>query len=380
MGKMGIPPKELRERVSRLRNALVERGLDALLAFSGYQEKEGNVCYLTGYHGSFPPCAMSEKVRGLGYTAVLIGREVGPILFTFNPPDGDDEIFVEGVVSGYDLLSGIVSKIRELGLTRSRIGIAGTDVVPYALYSLISLSMEGGALVPVDDLLTTMRMVKSEAEQELMRKGAEIADEGFRVAFESARDGMREREVAATVIRACLEAGADWIARARIYSGVTRGQRWPLAGDKKIRNGELFGMDLVGWYRNYAFDVMRFWVIGSLNREQRELLEVAVELTDVGVRAAREGVTGDEISKAIMEVAAERRMKDGARPWGHSIGIEVVELPYILPGSFEQLRDGMVLCIEPVLTSPIGRVSFEEEVIVRAGGREVITRFPKVLW
>lgn len=377
---VGISIEELRTRVSRVRESLSERGLNALLAFSGYQEKEGHVCYLTGHHGAFPPSSNTEEIVGLGYTAVLLGVDFGPILFTLNPPAEGEDLFIESAVPGYNLLSGILSKIRERGLERSRIGIAGMDVVPQLVYSAISSSLPGARLEPLDDVLIRMRMVKSEAELRLMRRGAEIADEGFRAAADVAREGIREREVAAVVIKKCLEAGADWVARTRVYSGAARGQRWPLATDKKLKNGELFGMDLVGWYGNYAFDVMRFWVIGSPSEEQRELLERAVELTERGVSAVREGSTGDDVSRAVMELARERGVEEHARPWGHSIGIEVVELPYMLPKSHEPLRSGMTLCIEPILTSPIGRVSFEDEVIVRGGQPEVISRFPKILW
>ncbi|MCS7142683.1 MAG: Xaa-Pro peptidase family protein [Aigarchaeota archaeon] len=375
-----ITADEIRGRVLRAQREIKERGLDALVAFSGYQEKEGNVCYLTGHHSAFPPSANDERMFGLGYTAVLLTQERGPVLFTMNAPSADEEVYIEGCVPGQNLVSNLLTKVKEYRLDRGSIGIAGTDVVPQMIYDKFVSGLPEARIVPADEIITRMRMVKSPGEIEVMKVGAQIADEGFKTAFEVARVGLKEREVASQVIKTCMEAGADWIARVRIYSGVPGAQRWPLATDRRIASGDIVGMDLVGWYGNYAFDVLRFWTIGSPTAAQRDLLESAVKLTEAGVEAVRVGSSGDEVSVKIVSRARELGIESQARPWGHAIGIEVVELPYMVPKSSEPLREGMVFCVEPIVSSHLGRVSFEDELVVRSGGPEVISKFPKVLW
>ncbi len=86
-----------------------------------------------------------------------------------------------------------------------------------------------------------------------------------------------------------------------------------------------------------------------------------------------------EVGSSIL--ALERFNRDGFRvsPFGHGIGLEIVENPYLFPGVSGKIRKNMVLCVEPDVRWKGNFASIENEVIVRAGKPEVLTKLP-VFW
>jgi Xaa-Pro aminopeptidase len=68
-----------------------------------------------------------------------------------------------------------------------------------------------------------------------------------------------------------------------------------------------------------------------------------------------------------------------ASPFGHGIGLEIVENPYLLPGVSGKLRKNMVLCVEPDVRRKQAYASIENQVLVTSRKPEVLTKLP-VLW
>ncbi|MEM6680468.1 MAG: M24 family metallopeptidase, partial [Pseudomonadota bacterium] len=83
------------------------------------------------------------------------------------------------------------------------------------------------------------------------------------------------------------------------------------------------------------------------------------------------------IARAI--TAAGGQPLDGRH--GHGLGLTLTEWPSIMPGDTTELREGMVLTIEPGLEIAPGRIQVHEEVIVlRESGAELLSpRAPAVL-
>jgi len=63
-------------------------------------------------------------------------------------------------------------------------------------------------------------------------------------------------------------------------------------------------------------------------------------------------------------------------PFGHGIGLEIVEEPYLFPGVTGKVRKNMVFCVEPDLKWKGGWASIENELIVKDGKPEVLTKLP----
>ncbi len=385
----GITQDEIRARIARLQAALRQRGLPALLAVgSSFYDRPGPVAYLTGHFPPFPNSVFSGPARGLGHALALV------------PADGEPTLLVDG--RGYrrdlitalpdirldnDLVAALAGALRERGLATATVGLAGEDILPLALYRDLAAALPQLTLQRAEDLLHRLRSIKSPDEQRLLRRAAEIAGVGLRAVMDTIRPGATEQEVCAAGTAAALAAGADFVRYLRVHSGPWSGggSRWPQATERVMQAGDVVVLDIIGAYRGYAFDVNRTTVVGggaALADEDRRFLEAGHAATEAAVTATRAGATLGAVveagRRAVIDAGFPALAPSGA---GHAIGLETVEEPYLSAGGAEELRPGMVLCVEPSIAIP-GRIgcAIEQEVIVTDGAPEVIIGFPTRLW
>ncbi|MHB8555583.1 MAG: M24 family metallopeptidase, partial [Candidatus Dormibacteria bacterium] len=349
--------EEFAGRLLNVRAAMRAREIDGLVVFSAYMEREGNVLYLTGHRNVFPPWASDSIRNGVGLSSLVI------------PPDGPVTLFssyradaktlaptVDHVIETLDLCGAIAESIRQrYGSSGPRtLGIAGSDVMTVLIYRRLVDAFPGTRWETVDDLLVALRAEKSPYEQHALRRAAAVADQGIRAALAAAVEGATEQDVALAAHRACVEAGADHVVRTRLRAGdeILAQGRWPLATARKIRSGELVYMDLLGWVDNYAFDVARTWGVGPLSDELVGLVAASNKLLDATISAIRPGTTGGQVVSEVGAQFSGTVWDSRYYPMGHGVGIECVENPWIMPGATMQLREGMVLSLEPSFVIP----------------------------
>ena len=359
-----------------IRDRLRASGYGGLLAVSGYAERDGNVCYLCGHKNAFPYSTKAEQVSGLGYSGLLVPTEGKSTLIA---PLGYQPAAVVGVdngKTGTNFAHDLVEAIRETNLTSSKLALAGSDILP-VIYIDEVRRVFPELTIEYWDEVAKMRMIKSENELALIRQASKIADKAMATAIESIKPGMRESAIGSVARKAAMDAGADYVVRDRVHSGSEMGHlRWPFASWRKVRNGELVSIDFVGWVKSYGFDILRIGCAGRPNKDQRRLIETAGEATE----AMSEKLRDQGEVEASLSVLHEFE-KDGVHvePFGHGIGLEIVEEPYLFPGVTGKVRKNMVFCVEPDLRWKGGWASIENEVIVTSRKPEILTKLPVYL-
>jgi Xaa-Pro aminopeptidase len=384
-----VPPigaEEIRDRQARARSLAGEAGFDALLVVGrSFYDRPGDLAYLTNHFPPFPTTVFSEGNRGMGHAAFLLPVEGEPTLLTDARRHRPDLVVVADVRATNDLGEGIIDLLREKGLTRSRVGLAGADILPAVIDWQLAAALPDLQLEEELSILSGMRSIKSPAELALMRRAALCADAALTTAVAMIRAGnVTEREVCADAIAAAMREGADFVRYFRVHSGTwsAMGSRWPQAMNKAIEPGEVVALDAIGAYQGYGFDVNRTTAGGRLDERHLSLLETTLAATQAAVDATRAGVTVDSVAQAAQRVMDDSPFGDYFRGMlGHAIGLETVELPYLRLGEMTELQTGMVLCIEPGLFIPdVAGAAIEQEVIVTETGCEVITPTPMRLW
>jgi Xaa-Pro aminopeptidase len=368
-----MPPQEYRTRIELVREWVRTSHFDALLAVSGYAERDGNVCYLCGHKNAFPYSMKTDQVSGLGYSALLVPIEGQTTLVA---PLGYQTSSVVGIdkgKTGTNFANDLIDTIREANLQTSKLAVAGGDILPVVYVDEVNRQFPDLAL-EYSDQLVRMRAIKSENELALIRQASKIADKAMTAAINSIKPGMRESAIGSVARKAAMDAGADYVVRDRVHSGSEMGQlRWPFASSKKVRRGELVSIDFVGWAKSYGFDILRIGCAGRPSKQQRRLIELAGEATKA---MSNKLVDQGEIEASIS--ALKELEKDGVHiaPFGHGIGLEIVEDPYLFPGVTGKIRKNMVFCVEPDVKWKGGWASIENEIIVTDGKPEVITKLP----
>ncbi len=384
--ELGISRDELVTRQTRTRELAATAGYAGIMVIGrSFYDRPGALAYLTHHFPPFPATETDGLVRGLGHGVFVLPVEGPATLIVDGGFYRDDLIVADDVRIASDLPAKTAAVLRDLRLDSGRVGLVGEDILPLSFFGEMLDEVPSLDLVPDEHLVGQQRLVKSPAEQALLRRAAEIAEAGLRSALDAILPGVTERHVCAAGTAAALAAGADFVRYLRVHSGPWSAwpSRWPQATDRVIDAGDLVTLDIIGAYQGYGFDVLRSTVCGQLGSDARELLEVALLATQRAVDAARAGATVESVHQASCEILSDAGFGDHLPGFvGHGIGLETVEAPQLRRGVAKRLEPGMVLCIEPGLfIRDRGGACVEQEVIVtESGPPEVITTLDTRLW
>ena len=384
----GISRNEFLQRQERTLNLIDQEQLDAVMVVgrSAY-DRPGHLAYLSNHFPPFPSTPFTETDRGMGYGIFLLPVKGEATLLIDRHSQASlrkDLVAVDDVRVAPDMIASLVDWLKERKVEAGKIGIMGEDLLPATIYRHLVAELPQLEMQPADPLLNQQRLIKSEAEIQLIAEAAKIAGAGHAAAIQVVKAGARENEICAEGTGAALKAGADFVRYFRVSSDpqLATTMRWPSATDREIQEGELVMMDIIGARRGYQFDVFRCTCSGEADDEKLGVMDAVLEATNAVVGATRVGTLAEDLVKVAWEVFEKVGYAQYSRAFmGHGIGLETVEPPLISPGDHTELQAGMVLCIEPGLSIPgVGGFCIEQEVVVREDGPELLTPFEAKLW
>jgi len=145
-----------------------------------------------------------------------------------------------------------------------------------------------------------------------------------------------------------------------------------IPGPRKLREGDIVGLDLGCVVDGFFGDAARTVAVGAISVEAARLMKVTKESLLAGIDACHPGKRVGDIGHAV-QTHAEKHGYSVVREFvGHGIGTSLHEEPqvpnYGPPGRRERLVAGMCLAIEPMVN--VGR----PEVDVLADGWTAVTR------
>jgi methionyl aminopeptidase len=121
-----------------------------------------------------------------------------------------------------------------------------------------------------------------------------------------------------------------------------------------LKSGDFVKIDVAGSYKGYCADMTRYFFVGQVSSQVRELAAVAQRALDTAIAEIKPGKHLFDISASIQRVVENAGfgiVKDFA---GHGIGKRLHEDPevpnYGRAGQGLVLREGMTFAIEPMIT------------------------------
>jgi len=126
------------------------------------------------------------------------------------------------------------------------------------------------------------------------------------------------------------------------------------SAQRRLKDGDIVGLDLGCIVDGYYADCAVTVAIGDVPPKVQQLLDVTRESLDQAIQECRPGRRLSDVSHAV-QVHVERHGLSVVRAFvGHGIGRALHEDPQVPnfgdPGRGPQLRPGMVLAIEPMVT------------------------------
>lgn len=126
-----------------------------------------------------------------------------------------------------------------------------------------------------------------------------------------------------------------------------------IPSNRKLKNGDIIGIDIGACYKGYHGDSAWSYQVGSVSREKAYLLEHTEKALFEGLKQAKPGNHIGDISNAIEEYAKAHKLGVVRELVGHGVGNHLHEKPdvpnYGKKGTGPVLKKGMTIAIEPML-------------------------------
>lgn len=148
-----------------------------------------------------------------------------------------------------------------------------------------------------------------------------------------------------------------------------------IPGKRKLKNGDIITIDMVIGYHGYQGDAAWTYEVGNINDKKKYLMEHTKNALYEGVKQVHPGAHIGDISNAVEQYAKKHHLGVVKELVGHGIGTEMHEEPdvpnYGRPGTGPVLKEGMVICIEPMLNLGTADVAILDDdwTIVTQDGR-----------
>ncbi|OBK18788.1 peptidase [Mycobacterium asiaticum] len=381
-----------RETGARLRTAMAERGVDALVLLGN-----NAVVYATGSSWPLGDAGVSYVERPV---AVVLADDPWPHLFL---PFREGAAQESGLPA--DHLHGPVYLEFDEGV--DDFGRLLADLVPAG--SSVAVDEFTGAMsrarntlfpngVPTDAaaVISAAKVIKTPDELACIRAAIRITDEAMVEVHRSLVPGIRQIDLSARFLRRAFELGAMASMLEPIWQVMPQTKAdgvWTTHGDlalpllsteRELAKGDVLWTDVSITYQGYCSDFGRTWIVGQdPSPRQQAQFEKWREIMNAVLGVARAGATAADLGRAAIDA------NGGTRPWlphfylGHGIGVNAAEMPMIgtdLGAQFDEnfiLQQGMVLVLEPVVWEDgTGGYRSEEVLVITEEGSTRLTDYP----
>src|SRR5436305_6909022 len=191
-----IAPVEFRDRQRRARALAAERGLAGILVWSrgGHTtDRFYDVQWLAGYTSQFPFIPDGPGWSARSHAALILPVD-GPAVLVVDMPAFRDDLAVADRIEHADDVSAVTAALAADAIPTGRIGVLGADTLAYPWYVAIERAVGAGRLERHDDLGWRLRLVKSPAEQALLRAASAIGSDAVTAVMEACRPGATEAD------------------------------------------------------------------------------------------------------------------------------------------------------------------------------------------
>jgi len=242
------------------------------------------------------------------------------------------------------------------------------------------------SLIDCSTVVDEMRLIKSEAELDIMRQVNHISGNAHQRAMEKTSVGKFEYQIEAEILHEFACHGARFPAYASIVAGGDNANILHYTNnDDVLRDGELLLIDAGGELAGYAADITRtFPVNGKFTSTQKSLYQLVLDVQKKVIEKIKPsvnfaqlntftcefltegllelGILSGDLKALIKEKACKKYFIHGL---GHWLGLDVHDVgDYQSDENRQQLRAfeaGMVMTIEPGLYIPLDDISVDEK-------------------
>ena len=367
---------ELKSRRDRVAAELQASGLAALLVF-----RQESMYYLTGYdttgYSQFQCLYLGADGR-----LILLTRSADLRQAQLTSVIDDIRIWIDraGVNPGQDLWA----ILEEQGCRGQKVGV---ELEAWCLtgrrWEYVRAAMEGKCdWEDASELVSRLRLVKSDAEIEYVRQAAVLCDEAWLAAQRTALPGTPEQDVLAAMTSAVFRGGGDYTAtRFIIGSGETALNVRNFTGYGTLGDNDQLQLEFGGAYRHYHSCLMRTILTGEPNPRHVAMHAACAEALQACKDACRAGATFGDIFQAHADAFDRAGYGDHKlNACGYSLGALYpptwMDWPMIFRDNPVVIQPNMVIFMHMILLDSDTKLAMSvgDTVLTTPAGCETLTR------
>jgi len=264
--------EEFLQRKTKVLESMKEQKLDALLMF-----RQESMYWLTGY-----------DTFGYVFFQTLILNKNGNVILLTRAPDlrqAQNTSNIENIKIWVDkdgsnptddlkiILDELSLKGKKVGVEYEAYGMTGRNALR------LNKSLENYCEVEdQSELITKLRVIKSQEEIVYVKKAAELADRALDEAWKHTKAGASEAKILAKMQGAVLEGGGDYPANEYIIGSGHNALLCRYQSEKRIlSNEDQLSIEWAGTYKHYHSAMFRTIPIGKANPKHIKMHEACVE-------------------------------------------------------------------------------------------------------
>ncbi len=373
--KVEIPLNEYKQRVANAAAKVREWNLDALIV-NGSEADYANTRYFSNFWPLFERCGVAIGANGdcalmVGPESEIFAKDKGVI----------DKVFVlyeyrESANPSYPELSFSTYNdvFKALGITgkKLRIGVAAWLDTNVVMMEGIKNAFPEAEIVRADDIMVSLRSVKSENEIACIREASRISNIAAMEVIKAIRPGITELQLVGVAQRAVYENGAEYEGLP-MYCFAENSTKHAISrcGYREIQKGDIIEVNPSAKVCGYSPSIGMPVSLGKLTPDRREMVEFGLEVHNWTFEQIKAGVIAGDIAKRFKKIYDDRGYgKNFLYGPCHGLGLIEVEAPWMETTSDYPLKENMTFQIDTFVTTDTYGLRWEKSIAVRKDGAE----------
>ena len=373
MSSIRIPASEYSERVRKAAQLIAAAGLDVMVANSN-EADYANVRYFSAYWPLFEMGGVA--IAPDGQITLMIGLEsenyargrsvVANIHMMKEYRETADPAYPGMQAESYaDTFASIGVK------NPRRIGLAGYLCTNMAMYEGLRGCFPGAEIINADQIMTTLRSMKSPAEIACLREGLRIGELALDAMINAVRPGMTELELSGIAVAAIYRNGGESEAHT-VYSfgGSKTTNAISRATHRRYEKGDMIQINVGGRVDGYSPSVGRPICLGKMTAGQRKLVEFGREMHYKTYEWMQAGAVAGDVARKYEEFVGQAGMRQYYL-YGpcHGLGMLEVEKPWLETCSEYRLQPGMTFQADTFFYDRDFGLRWENGLLVTPSGK-----------
>lgn len=349
------------KRIEKVREYLAKEQLDGI-----WVSNSKNLRYLANFTGS------------AGEIIITADKAYFITDFRYTEQAGQQAKGFEIVIHKGDLYQSLADIMTKDGIKKLAIE---ADELSLSLYRKVA-DIFPAELIETQNVIENIRLIKDEAELEILKEACKITDEAFDHILTFIKPGVSEIVVANELEHFLKGKGAEGMSFDTIVaSGVRSAMPHGVASEKLIEQGDMVTLDFGCYYKGYSSDITRTIAVGEVDPKLKEIYQIVLDAHLKVIAEAKAGMTGKEIDAIARDYITEKGYGEYfGHSTGHGLGLDVHEQPAVSVRGENVILENMVITDEPgIYIAGLGGVRIEDDLIIHKDGVESINRSAKEL-